>query len=203
MALYPTEQWLAAYKDRLDNSEALDEAGAGWGVDFDGDIYFVITDVPVSETTLGDLPDEAMAGLPDRLRDQLADIPLDAANELIGEEVRAELPEKSRDLLRQLDEYIVDGTVYAFIGLKDGGCEEVAVVEDPAERDVGFRLRGTHETWSALVDGDREPIPAAMSGDLEVEGDMGTILQYSDATALLGEIAAEVETTHLFERADQ
>jgi putative sterol carrier protein len=198
MTLYPTEQWLEVYKDHLNDSDELDEAGAGWGVDFNGDMYFVITDVPLSETTLGDLPEEAMAGLPDQLRDQLADIPLDTANEIIDDDIREQMPERSRDLLRQVDEDINDGTIYAFIGLYDGGCEEVAVVEDPDERDVGFRLRGTHETWGGLVDGTVEPIPAVMSGDLEVEGDMQKILQYSDATELLGDIAAEVETTHLF-----
>jgi putative sterol carrier protein len=198
MTLYPTEQWLAAYRDRLNDSDELDEAGAGWGVDFDGDIYFVITDVPLSDTTLGELPEEAMEGLPDQLRDQLADIPLDTANELIDEGIREQMPEQSRDLLRQVDEDITDRTIYAFVGLKDGGCEEIGVVEDPAERDVGFRLRGSHETWRGLVDGTVEPIPAVMSGDLEVDGDMQKVLQYSDATALLGDIAAETETTHLF-----
>lgn len=198
MTLYPTEQWLAEYKDRLNESEALDDAGAGWGVDFNGDIYFVITDLPLSETTLGDLPDEALEGIPEQLQGQLADIPLDTANELIDDTVREQMPEKSRDLLRQVDEDINNGTIYAFIGLYDGGCEEVAVVGSPDERDVGFRLRGNYETWGGLVDGEVEPIPAVMSGDLEVEGDMQKILQYSDATELLGDIAAEMDTTHLF-----
>ena len=198
MTLYPTEQWLEAYKDRLNESEQLDEAGAGWGVDFNGAMYFVITDIPLSATTLGDLPPEAMAGLPEQLQGQLADIPLDTANELIDEEIRTEMPERSRDLLRQVDEDIHDGTIYAYIGLKDGGCEEVDVVSDPTEREVGFRLRGKHETWAGIVDGAVEPIPAVMSGDLEVEGDMQKILQYSAATTLLGELAADMETTHLF-----
>lgn len=198
MTLYPTEQWLDVYKRRLNESESLDESGAGWGIDFNGDIYFVITDLPLDETTLGDLPDEALEGLPEQLQEQLADIPLDSANNLIDENIRQHMPDQSRDLLRQIDEDIVDGTIYAFIGLKDGGCTEVDVVDDPDERDVGFRLRGNHEMWRDLVDGEIEPISAVMSGDLEVEGDMQKILQYSDATTLLGEIAADTETTHLF-----
>ena len=198
MTLYPTEQWLEAYRDRLNESEQLDEAGKGWGVDFNGDMYFVITDIPLSETTLGELPNEVMEGLPEQLREQLADIPLDTANELIGDDVRTEMPERSRDLLRQVDEDITDGTIYAFIGLYDGGCREVSVVTDPDERDVGFRLRGKHETWDGIVGGDVEPIPAVMSGDLEVEGDMQKILQYSEATTLLGDISAGMKTTHLF-----
>ena len=198
MTLYPTEQWLAEYQRHLNESEALDSAGAGWGVDFDGDVYFVITDVPVEGTTLGDLPEEAMEGIPEQLRGQLEDVPLGRAGELIDDDVREHLPERSRDLLRQVEEDIHDGTIHAFLALHDGGCEEVAVVEDPADRDVGFVLRGDHETWSGIVDGEVDPIAAVMGGDLEVEGDMQTILQYSDATVLLGEIAADVETTHLF-----
>jgi putative sterol carrier protein len=198
MTLYPTEQWLEEYKRHLNESEALDDAGADWGVDFNGDMYFVINDLPLSETTLGDLPDEALEGLPEQLQGQLADIPLDAANELIDDNIRQHMPEQSQDLLRQVDEDIVEGTIHAFIGLKDGGCTEVDVVGDPNERDVGFVLRGNHEMWRDLVDGEVEPIPAVMSGDLEVEGDMHKILQYSDATTLLGEIAADTETTHLF-----
>lgn len=198
MILYPTEQWLSEYKHQLNESEKLDDAGAGWGVDFDRNMYFVITDFPLSETTLGDLPDEPMEGLPEQLQEQLADIPLDTANELIDDDIREQMPEKSRDLLRQVDEDINDGTIYAFLGLYDGGCEEVDVVESPDERDVGFRLRGNYETWGGLVDGTVEPIPAVMSDDLEVEGDMQKILQYSDATTLLGDIASEMETTHLF-----
>jgi hypothetical protein len=198
MTLYPTEQWLDVYKQRLNESEALDEAGAGWGVGFNGGIYFVISDLPLSETTLGDLPDEALEGIPEHLQGQLADIPLDAANELIDDDIRQHMPDRSRDLLRQIDEDIVEGTIHAFIGLKDGGCTEVDVVSSPDERDVGFTLQGNHETWRDLVDGAVEPIPAVMSGDLEVGGDMEKILQYSDATTLLGEIAADTETTHLF-----
>jgi putative sterol carrier protein len=198
MTLYPTEQWLEEYKHHLNESEALDDAGAGWGVDFNGGMYFVVTDLPLSETTLGDLPDEAMEGLPKQLQEQLADITLDTATDLIDDDLREQIPEQSRDLLRQVDEDIHDDTIYAFLGLKDGGCEEVEVVASPDDRDVGFRLRGNHETWGGLVGGEVEPIPAVMSGDLAIEGDMQKILQYSDATTQLGEIAADMETTHLF-----
>lgn len=198
MVLYPTEQWLAEYKRNLNENEQLDEAGAGWGVDFNGDFVFQIEDIPLAETTMGDLPAEALDGIPEQLQDQLSDIPLDQAASLISDDIREHLPEKSRDLIRQLDDHIVDETVYAFIGLKDGGCTEVDILGGPQERETGFVLRGTHETWRRIVDGDLGPIPAVMSGDLEVDGDMQRILQYSDATKLLGDIAAESDTTHMF-----
>lgn len=198
MTLYPTEEWLEEYKDLLNENEALDESGAGWGVDFNGSIYFVITDLPLSETTVGDLPDKALSGLPEHLRDQLSDIPLDEANDLIDDTIREHLPERSQELLGQIDEHIVDGTIYAYIGLKDGDCTEVDIVSDPDERDVGFILQGEHDTWSGIVNGEIDAISSVMSGDLELEGDMQKILQYSDTAELLGTIAAESETTHLF-----
>lgn len=198
MVLYPTEQWLTEYKRRMNTNERLDAAGTGWGVDFDGSFRFEITDVPIERKAIGDLPEAALEGVPDHLREQLSDIPLDEAPSLIDESVRQHLPDRSRDLLEQLDAHIVDGNVYALVGLYDGGCEEVNILSGPDERDVGFVLRGTYPTWQRIVDGELAPIPAVMSGDLEIDGDMQQVLAYSDATQLLGEIASDIETTHVF-----
>lgn len=198
MVLYPTEQWLTEYKRRMNANERLDAAGAGWGIDFDGTFRFEITDVPIEQKTIGDLPEAALEEIPDHLREQLSDIPLNEAPSLIDESVRRHLPDRSRDLLEQLDAHIVDGSVYALVGLYDGGCEEVDILSGPDERDVGFVLRGTYPTWQRIVDGELAPIPAVMSGDLEIDGDMQQVLAYSDATQLLGEIASDIETTHIF-----
>lgn len=198
MALYPTEQWLEEYERRLDESEALDEAGAGWGVTFDGSILVVITDVPVEETTVGDLPEEALAGVPEFVRDLLADVSLNRVQRLTRR-IRWLLPEQQRDLLRQLEQHIVEDTIHAFIGLEDGSCTEVDILTSPAEREVGFVLRGSYETWRQLIDGEL-PLFAMIRGDLEVGGSRMRLLQYFTATQLLGEIAANVETTHLFPR---
>lgn len=198
MVLYPTEQWLTEYKRQMNASEQLDAAGAGWGVDFDGSFLFEITDVPIEQQSLGDLPNAALEGLPDHLRAQLSDIPLSEAPSLIDESIREHLPDRSRDLLEQLDEHIVDGNVYALVGLYDGGCEEVDILSGPDERDVGFVLRGTYPTWQRIIDGQIDPIPAVMSGDLEIDGDMQQVLKYSDATQLLGEIASDIDTIHMF-----
>lgn len=65
MVLYPTEQWLEEYKQRMNESDELSEAGSGWGVDFDGTFLFVITGVPIEETTIGGLPEVALEDIPD------------------------------------------------------------------------------------------------------------------------------------------
>lgn len=198
MVLYPTEQWLEKYKQRLNENEQLDDAGSGWGVGFDGAFLFVITDIPLGETTIGELPEAALEGVPKYLHDKLAEIPLDQAATLISEDIRQHLPDRSRELLRQVDEYIVNSTVYAFIGLKDGGCTEVDILGRSDDRETGFILRGSYETWQEIVDGEQDPIPAVMSGDLKVDGDMQRVLQYATATQLLGDVASGIETTHLF-----
>lgn len=198
MVLYPTQQWLEEYKQRMNESDKLSEAGSGWGVGFDGTFLFVITEVPIGETTIGELPEAALEDIPDHLRGQLAEIPLNQAATLIDEDIRQHLPERSQDLLRQVDEHIVENTVYALIGLQDGGCTEVDILSEPDEREVGFILRGSYETWRKIVDGELDPIPAVMSGDLEIEGNMQRVLQYADATQLLGDISSDIETTHLF-----
>lgn len=198
MVLYPTEQWLAEYEQRLAESDALGTAGIGWGVGFDGDILVVITDIPVEKTTISDLPEEALAGVPGLLRNLLADVSLARVQQLTST-VRWLLPERQRDLLRQLDEHIAGETIYAFIGLKDGDCTEVDILTSPTEREVGFVFRGSYETWRQLIDGEI-PLFAMIRGDLEVEGSRMRLLQYFAATQLLGEIATRIETTHLFGR---
>jgi hypothetical protein len=42
MSLYPTMEWVEEYGRRLDESTALDDVTAGWGVGFDGDVLLVI-----------------------------------------------------------------------------------------------------------------------------------------------------------------
>ncbi|WP_330631671.1 SCP2 sterol-binding domain-containing protein [Halocatena halophila] len=198
MVLYPTSEWLSAYETALEENEQLSEAGAGWGVEFDGTLLFEITDVPIEETTLGTLPEEALDGVSDGLREQLADIPVAEAAELIDEDVRKHLPERSSTLLDQVEDHIVDGTVYTYIDLYDGGCRETEILSSRDERTVSFVLSGGHEAWKRIVSGELDPVPAVMSGELEIEGDMQQVLKYSEATQLLGEIAAGLDTTHLF-----
>lgn len=199
MVLYPTEQWLREYKQRLTDSDALTTLGAGWGVGFNGDFLVVITDVPLDETTIGDLPEEALDGVPGFARKQLMDVTLTETTTLINDKIRWLLPERQRDLLRQLDEHVAEDTIYAFIGLKDGGCTEVDVLASPDEREVGFVLRGSYETWQQIIDGELALVPL-VRGDLTVQGSRLRLLQYVGAIQLLGEIAADIETTHLFQR---
>ena len=196
MPYFPTEQWLTDYRRALNESEGFSEHGEGWSEGFDGDVLYVITDLPVAETTLGDLPDGVLADLPDHVRERVADVTVADAPEAFAP-IREGPPESVTDKLDQLLAHVQGDTVYAYLGLEDGTCTEATVVEGPDARDVGFVLGGPYDTWRQIVDG-RPSASALLRGDLAFEGSTLRRMQYSPMFQLLGEVASEVETTHLF-----
>lgn len=197
MALYPSEQWLDEYARRLDESRAFDDVAAGWGRGFDGDVRLVITDLPVEDTTVGSLPDRVLDGIPEAVRTGLADLSLAEVSSILDEHARAGLPESVRTLLRQLEENVRDGTLYAHLGLEDGACTEASVLDESDDREAGFTIRGSYDTWRSIVDG-RPAASAMLQGDLDVDGSRTRQLQYFAMFQLLGDVAAEVDTTHVF-----
>lgn len=193
---FPTEEWLTQYGRLLEESEAFSEFGAGWGRGFDGDVLYVVENLPLEATTLGDLSPGVLAGLPAHVHERVADVPLADAPETFAP-IREGLPASVAEKLDQLERYVTDGAVYARIGLEDGSCTGVEVLEDPDAADVGFVLRGDYATWRSIVDG-RPSASAVLVGELSFDGSILRRMQYAPMFGLLGEIAAEVETTHLF-----
>lgn len=194
---FPTEEWLAEYGRLLTESDEFSAFGAGWGQGFDGDVLYVVEELPLEETTLGDLPPGVLAELPEHVRERVADVPLADAPETFVP-IRGGLPTSVAEKLDQLETYVHDGAVYAHIDLEDGACTGVEVLADPEAADVGFVLRGDYATWRSIVDG-RPSASAVLLGELAFEGSTFRRMQYAPMFALLGELAAEVETTHLFE----
>jgi putative sterol carrier protein len=202
MVLFPTEQWLAEYGRRLDGSDALDDVSTGWGVGFDGNIRMVIDDIPLAETTLGDLPEQVLTDLPENVRGGVEDVTLADAPDRLGEHIRPSLPEIVQDLLRQIEEKIVDGAIHAHVGLREGSVTDVEVLDDADGRKAGFVIHGSLSTWQQILDG-RPTLSTVLTGDLLVDGDQVRLLRYSSMLQLLGDIAAAVETTHLFGTSSQ
>jgi putative sterol carrier protein len=198
MPYYPTEQWLEAYGRVLDDSDALDDLAVGWGRGFDGDVRLVVEGLPLEETRLVDLPAELLEEVPERVLDGVDDVALADAPELFGESLRSTLPERAGDLLEQIETNVVDGDIHARIDLEGGACAGVEVLGAGADREAGFVVRGDYAVWRQVVDG-RPPASALLSGDFVVEGPLLHRLRYSAMFQLLGELAADVETTHLFE----
>lgn len=75
---FPSREWLESYREQLRTDETYADASEGWGVDFDGDFLFVLTRLPLEETTLAELPDD----LTDDLADRIEELPDDEFAEL-------------------------------------------------------------------------------------------------------------------------
>jgi len=196
MALYPTEQWLNEYQRLLNESTTLKDLA------FDENLLLVLTDLQLSETTIGDLPDSALSELPENVREGLEDISLEEALSLIDESIRTSLPDTIRDLLNQTEQDVYDGTIYVYIELDDGECTEISLIDGLEDREVGSIFKASAHTWQSIVSG-RPATSAVLSGDLEVIGNELLKLQYTAELQLVCDIAADVETEFLFDHDDR
>lgn len=197
MYFYPSEAWLNEYTRLLDESDALDDLSSGLGVDFAGTVHLVIDDLPLAETTVCDLPEGAMDGLPDQVLSGLADVPIADLPSLVDDHAREGLPEHARNLLTQIETNVVDDALHVLLDIDGGDCTDAEVVTAPADRDPDFTVHGSYATWREIVDG-RPSASAILTGDLRVEGSTLDTLQYATMFQLLGDVASDVETTHLF-----
>jgi putative sterol carrier protein len=198
MYFYPSEGWLDEYTRLLDESDALDDLSSGVGFDFDGSIHLVIADLPLETTTVGDLPEGTLDGLPEQVRAGLAEVSLAELPSMVDERARSGLPERARNLLDQIETNVIDGALHVLLEIDGGDCADAEVLEAPATRDADFTIRGSYVTWREIVDG-RPSASALLTGDLRVEGSQLGWLQYATMFQLLGDVASQVETTHLFE----
>ncbi|WP_330631890.1 SCP2 sterol-binding domain-containing protein [Halocatena halophila] len=143
--------------------------------------------------------DERTGSLRERAFAELQSTSLVDAPDRLWPELRSVIPEVLLALLEQLETRVVDSdTIYAWLDLRDGTCDEVAVLSEIGERDHGFVLSGPYDVWKRLVAGDAGVINLIMGGELELDGDMQKLLQYSDAAIALTEVAAETDSEFLF-----
>lgn len=196
MVLFPTLDWVEAYQKALNEDEELDEAGEGWGVDFNGDFIFEITDLPMDQVTPNELPDSLTEGITDSLLEQIDDMSVAQLVENLSEDMVEDLPDQMKELIELMKEYdIVESkTIYAFIGLKNGGCTDTDIVQGLDSKEHGFVLTGSYENWKKLVKGELDAIQGVMRGDLEVDGQMQQIMKYTKATQRMTNIASELDT---------
>lgn len=89
-------------------------------------------------------------------------------------------------------------TRHFFVGLHDGGVTDTYEVDDPDEVDAGFALRGAYTDWIDLNEGDIGAVDGMMSGVFELEGDMQKVMQYTQASVDLTEIASEIPTNYTY-----
>lgn len=137
--------------------------------------------------------------LEQRVAAEVQETPLAEISDWAWPELRTELPDLLDELITQLEENVADdGTIYSYLELYDGECNEVEAITDIDQREYGFRLVGGYEKWTKLVQGEGDVIDMLMSGEFEIDGDMQKILQYSDAAVDLAEVAGDVDSRFIF-----
>lgn len=94
---FPTEPWLQTYRDAINADEGYQEASEGWGVDFNGAFIFHISDIPLAEQTVADLPDE-LIGLIDKRFDDLPDKEIEEIVAAAPEDVRSDIEARDEDV---------------------------------------------------------------------------------------------------------
>lgn len=227
---FPSREWLESYGENLTESETYADVSEGWGVDFDGDFIFAVQNLPVAETTVGELPDDLTDPLVERImstddeafatlcetateqfderfvergddREAFAETLLATPTEdvpaVIWPNLRDYLPADLANLLGQLQQYVDDGTVYAYLELADGTCHSVELLTDPAAREPGFQLAGRYPVWKELIEG-ADVIESVLSRDMKLDGSVTTILEYDEAAAEMGDTAGDTPARYLF-----
>ncbi|MFB6164211.1 MAG: SCP2 sterol-binding domain-containing protein [Haloarculaceae archaeon] len=158
------------------------------------------------ETVVENAPEDVREGiearegtLQERAVAELLETTIAESPDKVWEGLRNIMPDVMNDLLDELEDNVTDdGTVYAFIGLKDGGCDEVDTLGSLDERDKGFVITGEYDQWVRLVTDEMDVVEAIMSGKMELDGDMQKMLQYSDAALTMTDVASQLDKRFLF-----
>jgi len=201
MPLFPTKRWLDEYGQLLDESDELADLTSGVGPEFANDVMLVITDLPIEETTLADLPETAIEEIPEDLRKGNLDMTLAEVLEEVDEDIRSSLPITLRALIDQYEECVINGKIYVHIEIQDDDTVDLTVVNDPGSYSVDSVFRGPCSTWQQIVEG-RPALSALLTGDMVIESVGLHQFQYTTVLQLFGEVATDVETTHIYRDPD-
>lgn len=85
-------------------------------------------------------------------------------------------------------------TVHYYVGLEDGACTGVREVDSPDEVETGFQLSGDYASWKKVVRGEMGAIEGIMGGELELDGDMNTLLTYQEAATTFVDTCSNIDT---------
>lgn len=56
--IFPSEEWIEEYGNRVDSDAEYGDLSEGWGVDYNGDFLFVVTDMPIDDLNEDEMPDD-------------------------------------------------------------------------------------------------------------------------------------------------
>ncbi len=103
------------------------------------------------------------------------------------------------DVAKELKEYVINGTSYSYVQLKDGECKGVRLLKDPKEVEVGFIQKGPYENWKKLTKGELDPTRALLARKFKLEGDMAKVMRYTRAANLMTKISSSIKTEFIDE----
>jgi len=130
--LFPSREWAEIFMDELNNDEEFAKAGVKW----EGDINFVIKNLPDKE-----------------------------ANDVI------------------------------YLDLWHGKCRGVDYTEESEARDAAFDIIAPLSNWKRVIKKQIGPIPAMVSGQLKVKGNLPYILRYVVSAQRMVECAVRLNTS--------
>jgi putative sterol carrier protein len=172
---WPTTAWLEKFENELTASEELDKKMAGWGQGFNGDFVFEIRNLPITDNTVGDLPDEVWQALDMGIRqlpEEILETVLEDAPEVVQEGIESRegpLPDRAANEL--LETRIIDSPDRVWPGLRRVMPEVLEFLLEQLEDHV--TEDGHVYAWIGLEDGDCTGTDTLM--DLE-EKDKGFVL---------------------------
>jgi putative sterol carrier protein len=103
------------------------------------------------------------------------------------------------DLAKELKEYIINGTSYSYIQLKDGECKGASPLKDPKEVEAGFVMKGPYENWKKLTKGEIDATRALLTRKFKLEGNMAKVMQYTRAATIMTKISSSIKTEFIEE----
>lgn len=189
MALFPSERWLDEYERLLSESAELATATSSLGSAFETEIMLVITDFPLETTTLGDLPAN--------LRAESEDVTLAEFIAETDNTIRSSLPQEVCRRLDQFEETVFDGKAFVRLAIEEDDVE-VTLMDEPGTYDVDSVFRASCSTWQQFVDG-RPPLALFLAEDMSIRTAGFDQFRYAPVFQVLGEVAAEVETEHVYQ----
>jgi putative sterol carrier protein len=148
--IFPSQEWFSAYEGRINEDDKYKEISEGWGVEFNGDFIFEMTEIPLDEMDSDSMPKdlrEQMATYPQETNDKgyvgLAYLGLEDGQctgaSLVKNEGEVDngfhltaTIEKWKELLRQ-ERGIIDGLMSGDFEL-DGDMQKVLQYSDAAVR---------------------------------------------------------------------
>jgi len=103
------------------------------------------------------------------------------------------------DQAKELKEYIINGTSYSLIQLKDGECKGARPLKDPKEVEAGFIMKGPYENWKKLTKGELDATRALLTRKFKLEGNMAKVMQYTRAANIMTNISSSIKTEFIEE----